>query len=94
MATEASIKERMLKDGFSIIEKYDDPAGAVFPDHDHPGDQLLVVIKGSIEIIMEGKTTTLKVGDELFFPANVVHSAKVSPEGCLYLVGERPTIQK
>jgi len=62
----------------------------MFPDHDHPGDQLLIVLKGSISITMGGKTSVLTPGDEMFFPARIVHSAKVGPEGCIYLDAEHP----
>lgn len=90
MDNKDAIKERMLREDFSILNEYDDPPNEVFPEHDHPGDQLLVVLKGSISITMNGETSILKPGDEMFFPAKVMHSAQVGPEGCLYLDGERP----
>ena len=90
MENKEIIKERLLKKGYSILNEYDDPPNEIFPDHDHPGDQLLIVIRGLIEITMNGKTTVLNSGDEMFFPKKVVHSAKVGPKGCLYLDGERP----
>ena len=90
MENNEAIKQRMIKEGFSIINVYDDVANEVFPDHQHPGDQLLVVIRGSISIEMDGKISVLKAGDEMFFPANIIHSAKIDPEGCLYIDGEKP----
>jgi len=80
----------MLREGYSIINEYDDPPNEIFPDHDHPGDQLLVVLKGSIIVTMQGKTSILKQDDEIFFPAKVIHSAQIGSGGCLYLDGERP----
>ena len=93
MENKEVIKQRMLREGFSIINEYDDPPNEMFSDHDHPGDQLLVVVRGLIEITMNGKTSVLRSGDEIFFPAKVVHSAKMGPEGCLYIDGERPVAQ-
>lgn len=90
MENKEKIKQRMLQDSFSIINEYDDPPNEMFSDHNHPGDQLLVVLKGSISITTNGKASILKPGDEMFFPAKVMHSAQVGPEGCLYLDGERP----
>ena len=84
------IRQKMLVGGFSIINEYSDPANEFFPDHNHPGDQLLIVLEGSISVTMGGKTQILGVGDELFFPAQVIHSAKVGPSGCKYIVGENP----
>jgi len=91
MKDKDGIKKRMLKEGFSIIYEYDDPPGELYPDHDHPRDQLLVVLKGSMEVKMSGKTSVVREGEEIFFPAKVVHSAKIGPEGCSYIDGERPT---
>ena len=82
----------MLSGGYSIINEYNDPPYEIFPDHDHQGDQFLVVIRGSIEITMNSKITVLNPGDEMFFPKKVMHSAKVGPKGCLYLDGERPGV--
>lgn len=84
MENKETIEERMLGEGYSIIKEYDDPPNEIFPDHDHPGDQLLVVLKGSIIITMQGKTSILKKDDEMFFPAKVIHSAQIGSEGCLY----------
>ncbi|MDD2807085.1 MAG: cupin domain-containing protein [Patescibacteria group bacterium] len=90
MENKDAIKQRMLQNGYSIINEYNDPPNEVFPDHDHPGDQLLVVIKGSIEIVMDGKTSILRPGDEIFFPAKMMHSAKIGSQGCFYIDGECP----
>ncbi|TSC78515.1 MAG: hypothetical protein G01um101433_180 [Parcubacteria group bacterium Gr01-1014_33] len=94
MENKEKIKQRMLREGFSIISEYDDPPNEVFPDHDHPGDQLLIIVRGSIEVTVSGKTSILKPRDEIFFPAKVVHKAKIGPEGCLYIDGERPAAQE
>lgn len=84
-----SIKSRLRKEGYGIIHEYTDSPNEEFPDHDHPGDQLLVVVKGSIAVKMNGKDYSLKAGHELRFPAKMVHSAKAGPEGCGYIVGEK-----
>jgi len=90
MENKEAIKQRLLRKGFSLINEYNDPPNEIFPDHDHSGDQLLIVVRGSIEVTMNGKTSILKPGDEIFAPAKVMHSAKIGPEGCLYIDGERP----
>ena len=94
MGNKEAIKQRMLREGFSIVNEYDDPPNEMFPNHDHSGDQLLVVVRGSIEVTINGKTSVLKPGDEIFFPAKMIHSAKVGPKGCLYIDGERPVVQE
>jgi quercetin dioxygenase-like cupin family protein len=86
------IKFRLKNEGFTDIHEYDDPANEFFADHDHPGDELLVVVRGSIEIIMDSAKTILNPGDELFFPAKKIHSAKIGSSGCFYVVGEKPVV--
>lgn len=90
MENRETIKQRMLQEGYSIINEYSDSPGEIFPDHDHSGDQLLVVLEGSIEVTMNGETKTLYPGDELAFPARTIHSAKIGSQGCVYIDGERP----
>jgi mannose-6-phosphate isomerase-like protein (cupin superfamily) len=89
MESNKVIKERLFREGFSEVNEYNDLPNEVFPEHNHPGDQLLIVLDGSISITMEGKTVNLEAGDELFFPATVNHSAQVGLKGCSYVVGER-----
>jgi quercetin dioxygenase-like cupin family protein len=90
MGNRESIKQRMLREGYSTIIEYNDPPHEFFPEHSHPGEQLLVVLEGSIEVTMNGEVSILKSGDEIIFPAKMSHSVKIGSEGCLYLDGERP----
>jgi quercetin dioxygenase-like cupin family protein len=43
---------------------------------------------GEMELTMSGVTYHLKPGDRCDVPANTVHSAKMGPHGCTYLIGE------
>lgn len=87
-----AIKDRLRKEGYSVINEYNDPAGEFFSDHIHPVDEHLIVVTGNISVDMDGKHYECGVADELFFPANMIHSAKIGPEGCLYIVGEKPSV--
>lgn len=72
-----------------MTHEYDDPADEEFPDHNHAGDEFLVVLRGSIAIKMGANDYLLHAGDEFYFPAKIIHSAKVGPAGCQYIVGEK-----
>ena len=85
----ANIKARLQGEGFSSIEEYDDTAGEAFSEHDHPGDQRMIVVRGSMIVEIGGAQNALKVGDELDIPARTKHSAIIGPEGCIYIVGEK-----
>ncbi len=56
--------------------------GAVFAQHIHPEEQLMIVLRGSIdEIIMDGVVSMAK-GDLLLLPADMVHGGTVGDLGC------------
>ena len=51
--------------------------GVAFPNHTHPGEEIIYVIEGTMEYFVDGQPpVTLKAGDVLFVPKGVVHSAK------------------
>lgn len=55
---------------------------AVFPEHIHPEEQLMIVLRGSIdEGILDG-VTTMKKDDVLLLPGNMVHGGTVGELGC------------
>ena len=51
--------------------------GTAFGRHNHPGEEIINVLEGTLEYEIEGKpSVTLKAGDVLFIPAGTIHSAK------------------
>ena len=56
--------------------------GSVFGHHNHPEEQAMIVLRGSIdEIILDGVKTMTK-GDMLYLPAFLVHGGTNGPLGC------------
>ena len=62
-----------------IVEWVDDvEPGVVIPPHMHTKeDEIFRVIKGQVEIMIDGNTTILEAGDMAFAPKNFPHSWKV-----------------
>lgn len=62
-----------------VVEWVDDvEPGVGIPPHVHTReDEIFRVIKGKVEITVDGKTTLLEAGDTAFAPKNVPHSWKV-----------------
>lgn len=89
MESEDEIKKKLAGEGYKKIVMYDDPAGEFFADHSHEADQCIVILAGSMVVSMNDKEHLLKSGDIFYFPANVVHSAKIGSEGCRYFDGEK-----
>ena len=59
-------------------------AGATFPQHQHPHEQVVSVLSGELQLVVEGTTHTLKPGMVFVIPPNVTHSG-ASPMGCRVL---------
>jgi quercetin dioxygenase-like cupin family protein len=61
----------------AVQVRIDFDQGAAFPEHTHPGEEIIYVIEGSLEYQVEGKPPmTLKAGGVLFVPAGTIHGAK------------------
>ena len=49
--------------------------GAVVPPHKHASEQITMVMSGALKFTVAGKETTVRAGEVLIIPPNVVHSA-------------------
>jgi quercetin dioxygenase-like cupin family protein len=59
-----------------IQARVDFEPGAIAPRHSHPGEEIVNVLRGTIEYRLDGKpAVTLKAGDVLFIPAGAIHGA-------------------
>ncbi len=58
------------------IEHFVKPPRHASPLHDHPNDQVLVVLKGSLTIVADGDEQTLGEGDAVFIPGDEPHIVK------------------
>jgi quercetin dioxygenase-like cupin family protein len=54
-----------------------------FPYHQHPHEQLGVMIEGRLELSMNGESRNLRPGDTYVIPPFLPHKAKTGPEGCV-----------
>jgi len=60
----------------AIQLRVDFAAGASFPRHKHPGEEIIYVLTGTLEYEVDGKPVTLKAGDVLFVPYGTIHAAR------------------
>jgi len=61
----------------AVQVRVDFEPGTAFPNHTHPGEDIIYALAGTLEYQIEGKpAVTLKAGDVLFIPAGTVHAAK------------------
>jgi quercetin dioxygenase-like cupin family protein len=60
----------------AVQVRVDFDPGAIAPRHSHPGEEIIYVLRGTLEYRLDGKSpATLKAGDVLFVPAGAVHAA-------------------
>jgi quercetin dioxygenase-like cupin family protein len=51
--------------------------GTVFPEHQHPEEQITVVLSGEIEFTVAGEVVTLGPGQVAIIPPGTPHGARV-----------------
>ena len=64
--------------GYEVVQvRVDFEAGVAFGMHNHPGEEIINVLEGTLEYVIEGQSpVVLKAGEVLFIPAGKYHSAK------------------
>lgn len=50
--------------------------GTPLPEHSHPHEQIGTVVKGEMQLTIEGETRAVAAGGAYHIPSNVVHSAR------------------
>ena len=90
----ADVDERQLslqlqREGFSRTYVWRDGPNTFYPDHTHDSETAHIILSGEMSLRMNGHDATYKEGERCDVPAGAVHSAKMGPKGCRYLIGER-----
>ena len=68
---------------------WQDAPGTLYPEHTHAQETAHIILSGEMTLTMNGRTMTYRAGGRCDVPAGTVHSAKMGPQGCRYLIGER-----
>jgi quercetin dioxygenase-like cupin family protein len=55
------------------------------PRHQHPNEQLGVMLEGALELTIGDEARLLRPGDAYAIPPNLPHSARTLDEGCVVL---------
>jgi quercetin dioxygenase-like cupin family protein len=59
--------------------------GAKVARHQHPQEQLGLVLKGTIQFLIGTETRSLNAGDTYEIPSDVAHEATAGPEGAVVI---------
>lgn len=86
---ERALAEQLREEGFGHTYVWQDGPNARYPDHTHMEETAHIILSGEMTLTMAGKTQTYRAGERCDVPARTIHSAKMGPKGCRYLIGKR-----
>lgn len=90
MTNDPKLLERQLhQEGFLHTYVWQDGPNAFYPDHTHATETAHIILSGEMTLTQDGETRVYGVGQRCDVPAGAVHSAKMGPSGCRYLIGEK-----
>jgi quercetin dioxygenase-like cupin family protein len=55
-------------------------AGSKMPEHRHPQEQIVHILAGRMNLIVEGKPHELKTGDSFYLASNIPHGVETFEE--------------
>ncbi len=77
-------KGKFLHSGAMTFVYWDIEAGAALPRHSHPHEQVVNMLDGEFEIVVDGAPHRLRAGDLLAIPGHAPHSGRAIT-GCRIL---------
>ncbi|MDE3109559.1 MAG: hypothetical protein KGL02_06420 [Acidobacteriota bacterium] len=83
------LESRLRSEGFSHTYVWQDEPHAFYPDHTHAGLTAHIILDGEMTLTMGGASRTYRAGERRDVPGGAVHSARMGPQGCRYLIGEK-----
>ena len=86
---EKELMQQLKGEGFGHTYVWEDSPNAFYPEHTHDSETAHIILSGEMSLTMAGRTETYRAGSRCDVPAGAVHSAKMGPKGCRYLIGER-----
>ena len=75
-ADKAVVSKHVLKKSSGNITLFAFDKGEGLSEHTTPFDALVLVVDGSAEIIISGKSTILGASESIIMPANIPHALK------------------
>ena len=86
---EEQLARALKQEGFRHTYVWQDAPNASYPDHTHATETAHIILSGVMTVTMDGRGHTYRAGERCDVPAGAVHSARMGPSGCRYLIGER-----
>jgi mannose-6-phosphate isomerase-like protein (cupin superfamily) len=84
-----SLERQLHSEGFLHTYVWQDRPNVHYPDHTHAAETAHIILEGEMTLMQGGSAQTYGVGERCDVPAGLVHSARMGPRGCRYLIGEK-----
>jgi quercetin dioxygenase-like cupin family protein len=81
LVLEQNIFSRLLLSKNALVSFIEVPKGPKFPEHTHECEQILIMLEGTEEHMVNGVVYHMKAGDVCVHPAGVVHGGLGSETG-------------
>jgi len=85
---EQKLTRTLKQEGFRHTYVWEDAPNAAYPDHTHPTETAHIILSGEMTLTMDAESRTYRAGERCDVPVGAVHSARMGPRGCRYLIGE------
>ena len=83
------LEEKLRAEGFRHTYVWQDSPNAYYPDHVHPVLTAHIILDGEMTLSQNGERRVYSAGERVDVPAHTVHSARMGPRGCRYLIAEK-----
>ena len=84
-----SLERQLHSEGFLHTYVWQDGPNAHYPDHAHAAETAHIILDGEMTLAQGDSEQTYVAGGRCDVPAGAVHSARMGPRGCRYLIGEK-----
>jgi len=86
---EKELAAGLQREGFQRTYVWQDGPNVFYPDHRHGEETAHIILNGEMTLMLDGQAKTYHSGERCDVPAGAMHSARMGPGGCRYLIGER-----
>jgi len=85
----AQLEMQLHREGFRHTYVWQDAPQASYPEHTHAAETAHIILEGEMTLTMGASSQTYRPGERCDVPAGAVHTARMGPAGCRYLIGEK-----
>ena len=83
-------KSQVITTDKLTVENVNMSPNSFLAHHHHEGEQIMIILEGSIDEIVDGKLYHLEKGDNIIVPSNAEHGLYASDRGCHFIVATAP----